>query len=295
MQNTNKKSILTRLSFIKYLYTFAIEQSYKPEPFGSISILIFHDAIESFNILALEYKADILKEINYIRKKPTDPNFMEYWDILQLTQKESINRFNKARVNFKHHGNLPSKLDIESFRASITNFFEENTQSIFNINFSDLSLIDLIESDETRINLKEAEKLLKENNTKESILKSAIAFSKMIRDSSAFDIKFGESLRLFSNFRIGHDNESQELRNYLNKLKKSIESIQVVLRYTLIGIDYRKYLKYLSIIPDLQWLADGSYNVYWDMKEYAREDAEYCINFVIESAVIIQQYADKLL
>jgi len=51
---------------------------------------------------------------------------MEYWDLNlikqglqkkemegELTQKESMRRLNRARVALKHHGTMPSKLDIE--------------------------------------------------------------------------------------------------------------------------------------------------------------------------------------
>jgi len=55
-----------------------------------------------------------------------EPHFMEYWDLNlikqglqkkemegELTQKESMRRLNRARVALKHHGTMPSKLDIE--------------------------------------------------------------------------------------------------------------------------------------------------------------------------------------
>jgi hypothetical protein len=43
-----EESIVRRLAFIKYLYAVAIEQSKRPEPLCSASILTFHDAIELF-------------------------------------------------------------------------------------------------------------------------------------------------------------------------------------------------------------------------------------------------------
>jgi len=132
-----------RLAFIKYLYQVAVEQSQRLEPLCSTSILTFHDAIELFLQLASEY-LDVGKG---------RPSFMEYWEILASTsklpegvliQKESMRRLNKARVALNHHGILPSKLGIEAFRASVTNFFEENTPLIFDIKFSEISLIELV-------------------------------------------------------------------------------------------------------------------------------------------------------
>lgn len=55
-----------------------------------------------------------------------------------------MKRLNKARVQLKHYGTSPSKLDIEAFRATVTNFFDENTPKIFGIDFSSVSLVDLV-------------------------------------------------------------------------------------------------------------------------------------------------------
>lgn len=40
--------IVKRLALIRYLYTVGVEQSYRPEPLCSASILTFHDSIELF-------------------------------------------------------------------------------------------------------------------------------------------------------------------------------------------------------------------------------------------------------
>jgi len=51
---TLNQVILKRLSFIKYLYQLAIDQSNQPSPQNSASILTFHDAIELFLQLSAE-------------------------------------------------------------------------------------------------------------------------------------------------------------------------------------------------------------------------------------------------
>ena len=103
------QNVIKRLALIKYFYKEAIEQSQRPEPLCSASILTFHDAIEFFLQLASEI-LDIGKN---------QLSFLEYWGILASklpegipTQKESMRRLNRARVALKHHGTSPSKLDI---------------------------------------------------------------------------------------------------------------------------------------------------------------------------------------
>jgi hypothetical protein len=281
------KSTISRLSFIKYLYNFSVEQSYKGEPSCSISILMFHDAVELFNQLALEYR-DIK-----IRKDKIA--FLEYWDHMELSQKECMRRLNNARVAMKHHGNLPSKLMIESFRACATNFFEDNTQIIFKINFNELSLIDIIQHEETKKNLKKAEKLLYENNIKEALIKTAISFYKLINNYRIRKLNIGSMLRTPSTSRYGDG--SVELQRVvpeiIKNVSKKIGSIEETLRYIILGIDYRKYVKFSSIAPGIYQTANEDYHVYWtndDEDDVTEDDARFCINFVIETAIYLQNY-----
>jgi len=99
-----------------------------------------HDAVELFLQLASEY----------LNAGTAHLVFMDYWDILnkklaadELEQKESMRRLNKARVALKHHGTFPSDLDIESFRASTTSFFQDNTRLVFSVTLEEVSLIEL--------------------------------------------------------------------------------------------------------------------------------------------------------
>jgi hypothetical protein len=294
------KSVVKRLALIKYFYKVAIEQSQRPESLCSASILTFHDAIEFFLQLASEY-LDVGKK---------QPLFMEYWEILALklpkgmpTQKESIRRLNRARVALKHHGTSPSKLDIEAFRASATNFFEENTATIFDIKFSEISLIELVQCEETKNNLKESEQLLEENKIEESLDKVAISFTQLIDDYESrkrghfgrSPFFFGESLTFLSSFHMGIDrSQVGKLADFVDKIKESVEALQVAVKILSLGVDYRRYVKFRLLTPHIDRALAGNYLISrgnWGEKGVPRvEDVQFCIDFVIESAVILQEF-----
>jgi len=299
------KSVVNRLAFVKYLYITSVEQSEKPEPLCSASILMFHNAIELFFQLASEYlDANIGSNVE----------FMNYWDKLnpklptgkEVTQKESIRRLNKARVSLKHHGILPSKLDIESLRASATNFFEENTPIIFGIKFSEISLIELVQCEETKNNLKDAEKLLTENKIEDALVKIAIAFAQLIDDYEKRKIGqfgrspffFGEPLTFLSSFDIGFDigidrNQMGRLAEFIDKVKKSIESLQNAVKILSLGIDYKRYVKFSLLTPFIARTLGGyhiSRRSYGSKGIPTVEDVKFCINFVIESSITLQEF-----
>ena len=294
------KSVVKRLAFIKYFYKVAVEQSQRPEPLCSASILTFHDAIEFFLQLASEY-LDVGKK---------QPLFMEYWEILASklpkgmpTQKESIRRLNRARVALKHQGTSPSKLDIEAFRASATNFFEENTATIFDIKFSEISLIELVQCEETKNNLKESEQLLEENKIEESLDKVAISFTQLIDDYESrkrghfgrSPFFFGESLTFLSSFHMGIDrSQVGKLADFVDKIKESVEALQVAVKILSLGVDYRRYVKFRLLTPHIDRALAGNYLISrgnWGERGLPNTvDVQFCIDFVIGSAVILQEF-----
>jgi len=283
------ENIVKRLAFIKYLYKVAVEQSQRPEPLGSASVLTFHDAIEFFLRLASEY-------LNAGKK---ETSFMEYWEILTKklpeglpTQRESMRRLNQVRVALKHHGTLPSKLDIEAFRASATNFFEENTLPIFNIKFSKVSLIDLVQCEKTKNSLKESAQLLEQNKGEESLGKAAIAFAQLIDDyESRKKGQFGHSP-----FFFGESLTSWEHSSFpdIDAVIKSIEALQDAVKILSLGIDYRKYVKFRLLTPSIYRTMDGIYNINrmerGSKKISTGKDIQFCIDFVIESSITLAAF-----
>ena len=71
--------------------------------------------------------------------------FMDYFSKLpDLLCSSQMQNLNNKRVALKHHGEIPSSLDIEIARANTTEFFELNTPLFFGVEFSEISMTSLI-------------------------------------------------------------------------------------------------------------------------------------------------------
>ena len=201
---------LQRLSFIKYLFSSGLAQSYQPEPICAASILSFHDSVELFLQLSLEkVKANISNK---------ELRFMDYWDPIEkelkskkLSQKEGMKKLNKIRVDLKHHGIIPSKLEIESCRYNTSTFFNENCIIIFNINFDDISLLDIIKFERPKEFLKQAKKDFEKGFIDKSKEDLALSFEYLVLDyeESKRDkynrspFFFGDSMANLKSIRLG--------------------------------------------------------------------------------------------
>ena len=296
---------MQRLVFVKYLYTVAVEQTERPEPMCYVSTLTFHDAIELFLQLSCEH-------LNVSKK---GINFMEYWDLLnpriaqistgqELTQKESVRRLNDARVALKHHGTWPNRLDIEAHRATATSFLSENTAIIFAIDFSSISLIEIVQDEKVRDDLKQAEEELKHGRIADALSQAAVAFRTLVdgyedRGRDRFGRSpffFGESMTFLDGSSVVGSGLGplQKLHDFVDHTAKSVEALQEALKILSLGIDYRRYARFQLLTPYVTPIPGGPYHTH-DRMAGSRgtptaDDVKFCIDFVIESALHLQEF-----
>ncbi|GAA3840689.1 hypothetical protein GCM10022226_73970 [Sphaerisporangium flaviroseum] len=141
-----------RLAFIRYIHHLGVDQASLPEPPSSASILMFHDAVEGFLLLAAEHHGVT---------PPTE--FEKYWQVLKTTAgvglpiRQGMKRLNKIRVNLKHNGSRPDQETIDQARSDTTALFQEATPLAFGLDHATVSMADLISYQPVRELVREAE------------------------------------------------------------------------------------------------------------------------------------------
>lgn len=291
----NNDLIIKRLALVKYLYKIGVEQSKQSETAASFSILSLHDSIEMFLKLLAEKKN--LKSDKF--------SFLDYWvNIPELTLKESMRNLNARRVNIKHKGLLPSKSDIEVSRVNTTDFFEQNTLKQFGVEFSQVSLLSLIQYTKVREGLKKAQNALYENRIEDCVENAAIAFDELISSyedsksgyygSSPFS--FGENLSFLSSSRTGIGNNSkdqsdQKLAKFVDAVVKSIDEIQIAIKIMSLGIDYKQFTKFKLLTPTISKTMGGTRVAeLFGKKRWTTANCQFCIDFVLNSSLKLQDF-----
>ena len=279
--------LIKRLAHIKQLFRIGIEQSKQNESVAVFSILTFQDSVEMFLNLLSEHKGIDSKNFK----------FLDYWDkIPDLTFKESMRKLNDRRVNLKHKGLLPAKSDIEVSRVNASDFFEENTFKQFGINFLNISLVDLVSYDEVRQYLSKAEEELNNGNNEECVLQTAYAFNVLLSNYGSNKRKwgyspfsFGPSLTFQTSFNLRI--EERNLAKFVDTMKESLESLRNVVEIISYGIDYREFVKFDFLTPYISRTISGNMHAHLGRKKkWTKENSQYCIDFVIKSALILQDF-----
>jgi hypothetical protein len=298
---------LRRLAFAKFLYRLGVEQSRKPEPLSSVAVLSFHDGVEFFLQLASE-----------ARDAPTKSGitFMEYWEILApkveggISQKAAMQRLNKARGNLKHAGTFLSALDVEAFRDSTARFFAENTPRVFGLDSAEVSLVDLVMNGAVRDDLHRSQADLAASNPEGAVSHAAIAFRRLLDDydESLRDPRggrtpflFGRDLTFLSSFHMGlgrdwsggrPDQTEQKLAKFVDSINATVEEIRDALKFVSLGLDYRRLTRFQILTPEAyRTINDPTYQTNDLEGGISEEDVEFCIDFVIESALVLQDFS----
>ncbi|HEY5508631.1 MAG TPA: hypothetical protein VIK29_08175 [Paludibacter sp.] len=291
-----REIIIKRLAIIKQLFLQGVEQSNRTEGISSFSILSFHDSVEMFLKLYSEYKnvEDCF-------------SFPKYWDKFpELPHKEQMNSLTLRRKNLKHKGVFPSKLDIEHSKFSTREFLQEASVLIDSIQFDKISLTDLVYSERVRILLKTAESEI-ENKNYEKILECvASAFKILItiyEDKATGDYKspffFGDNFNFHNSFFMGlsrydSPDEFRKIGEFVDKAGEAIQQMQRAIKMISLGIDYRKYVKFNYLTPNARLVHNG--DVICEMHQsklkdfYSEDELFFLVNFVIESALKLQEF-----
>lgn len=285
-----------RLAVIKQLYLHGLNQSYEVEPMNGFSILSFHDSVEMFMKLCAEQR-----NIKINR----DVNFGDYFTKLpELQCSATMTSLNSKRINLKHYGTLPSKLDIEISRTNVTDFFDLNTPVFFGVQFGDISLISLIKYESVREYMEKALSKLSANNFIDSITNSQIAFKELLwcyekENTINFESIFGKShdFAFLSSFHLKLGLGSG-LDDFVDNVAESIPILEERLKIIGLGIDYILYQKFKMLSPFIQmWPSNkgkNKYEVFIDEKCDRRicnqRNTQFCFDFVIDSALKLQRF-----
>lgn len=281
--------IIRRLALIKYLYRIGEQQSKQAETIAGFSILSFHDCIEMFLLLVAEN--------NNIKSE--NIKFMEFWEKFpNLTLKESMRAVKDRRVSAKHKGQFPSKADIDISRINVTDFLEQNSRIQFNIEFKDVSLLDLIKNEQVKDLLKGSQDYIQANNFNKSLIYSGVAFEQLIH--------FYESNKRLMNYsdifdlgkEVGHKYEALVGRDdrsgyrWFKEITDTTNKLRDLLKITGYGIDYRQYSVFKYLIPKYYKDSNNEYIILPSSKciKMTLENCQFCIDFVIESAIILQKF-----
>lgn len=300
---------IERLVFVKYLLKQAENSKELDRPLSSTAILTLHDATECFLQLIFE---QLTGKAKLSGQQILDNYTEKINEILDERKEQMINRafikrINELRNQLKHATIFIDKKNIQNLFSETELFFIDFTQIIFSLNFSEISLVELISNIEIRKHLTVAEKEIKNNNLQSAMFDIGKAFYELEDMGTKVKGKYGENIlskhhkinyTLKYRARLGGGEPDRVLKENLNEIAKDINRLQDELfdlkKIISLSADLKKYMEFKNNIPYVTKIVKGETGevVFWvpdeereNKIEYTYEQVKMCFDFVMETAL----------
>lgn len=241
-----------RLAHVRLLLGRALEESRASPPFCYDSLGRLHDALEMFLALAAQH-----------HHKAIPKDFMKYWEVLEpalgrpLLYRAQSERFNKARVGWKHYGTEPAISEVEAARATVEGLLTDECLPLFGLELSEASLTSFVRPESARDLTHSAEMRWAAGDEAEAFADLIDAFDEMLRDyeqrkmTSYNHSVFGPQnkftfLTPFSR-GIPFGKEQQFVDAVIGSLEAHDRNIKIVG----FGLDLRRYGRFVALTPHL--------------------------------------------
>ena len=155
------EGVIQRLRLSRHLMHLARSHLRSGELSLFAGVHLLHDAVETFLVAVADHVnarvspksrfEDILQKIEDSTDKP-------------LPFRKKLIRLNRIRNNSKHDGIEPPRLDVSDIETVIPEFLEEVSATILGVDFTTVSLVDLLKDGESKDLLRSAEISFKEGN-----------------------------------------------------------------------------------------------------------------------------------
>jgi len=283
---------MQRLGLIRYQLTLALRQVEQPHPLNGFSILGLQDSIDSFLHLAVGHvHADVKGKdfINYV-----DAVSAKMPDGEPLGYRTQLVALNHARVNLKHHGNLPDQTTIERHRVIAVDFLSDATHRLFGIAFDSISLRHLIADEQTRTHVERAEQAWRDTDVDAAMTELRRGFNRLFvyRPRPSVKPTWGmpSTLNSRDNRKLGLDG----IVKWLGALDNDVTSLHQRLTLLSLGIDLQRYELFIANTPAIYYILNGKEHINHVRRRGVsinQEVFDSCRQFVIDTA--LELTADK--
>ena len=272
----------------------ASEQASLDVPLCTASLLLLHDAVDLFLGLACEH-------LRAVPPPEVNPSFDDCLDLLrgamggrELAHRRSMATLDMARLWLVHYGSHPPRTQLAQYVVRVEDFLTENVRDLFGLEFQEVSMLPLVAWPPVRRRLEAARAAIREDRYREAVEETAKAFGALLdgyRRRRDLRSRGRPVLRPPDPLRSAPDLESFSLA-----VAGHLDPLHEQMLVFALGLDAAAHRRFRSVSPAVlraAGLDDLEYETDWggEPVRMTPAHAESCLDFVIESAVRVQDAA----
>ena len=283
------KALVDRLVCAKYVFQRGMELLERSGTYADgLAVLHFQDAVEMFLRVIAEHLHCNIKENSAFNQILDEIDKMGEGS---LTHRSALNQLNKARLNFKHYGLQPKHEDAIKFRRDLEAFFPAALSTFMGLNYDSLSLIDLVGHCRTKNYLKRAERLLDEQEYRQSIEASTVAFNRY-RSYAGHRSRTRLKNSMSSTYDFGKLDPSGRLSEVIRAVNEDLEQQQKQINLIMDEINLGDYRRFEKLAPRISFAIAGNFHIKHTpgSSNPTNSDASFCLYFVLNAILLMQEY-----
>jgi len=297
--NPPAESTVRGLLLPKFFLLEAQDYLKRPEEYSpGLATSLLQDAVESFlRFLAVNGSIEVGERasfgelLNKVGAK--HPRILDH--------RAAMTNLNKARVNYKHLGQMVLRDDALGFQSSVNAFLNDIAETVLEVDFSAISMVDAIGHEQTEELLRNAEKAIESKKFDTAILLCAEAAARYLKYRSR---KPGGNEKLLARIPIGvnvlhteglddaMDSSATEVLG--SWTAGAIQRTQALFLLLARGVDVAAFYRFQEIAPSISLPLRGPARTVWfsyKRKQISKANAEFCVRFVTELALQLRRTA----
>ena len=268
-----------RLTLPKFLFKQAQRAIEHPQPPHSsgLAASLLQDAVEVFlRVVAEHAKARVGSHAPF----PTLLEAVERHVKGVGGHRHALTTLNDTRVAFKHRGQEVAESAAQVFFANVEAFLVDSCQEAFGIDFETLSLADAIGHRRTRNWLRKAEDAFDGERYADAVHAAAAAMTIYLRHDRDHDAA-PRPVRLPTTLPFPYKS---------SQIARSIQWLGSRVDLMARGVDARAFDRFSALTPFTHLTLTGTFGSVWTPGVvHSRQDARFCIDFVVDAALALRQ------
>jgi hypothetical protein len=206
---------------------------------------------------------------------------------IKLPAKAKIIELNKARVNFKHYGNLPDVSEAKKFRDYTESYLRQAFSLCFHKDFDNISMSDLIKSDDVRQFIKEAEKHFINQDYQACINEIAKAKTLLFNSIKIYIPDVDSNLKKASSlFDRQVTSQAASVFTYIHDYLRMLRTMSII---NACGVSMKEFKIFESKLPSATLFGDGNFQITrTGIHNNTEEEAKVLLRFMIDLALKAQ-------
>lgn len=199
-----------------------------------------------------------------------------------LPDKVQIQHVRSIRNDAQHKAKYPTEIEVNDCRTYTRDFLEHLTIQVWNKNFDEISLIDLIQHPKIKELLVKAETYFKNGEYPEATAYAEVVFNKCI--NLVIKRVIGELPQFQGTLSTSRD-------SYM-----ALDKMKTMVMLQTLGLNFAEYAKYQQASSSVLPIETRDGNIRWRLRgeKPEEEEAKFTVNYVIDAILQVESYVGDI-